>query len=402
MSYSNVGNPYFVLGQEFLLDFTQFLNKTLENYLEDQWGKDWFEQCVVKDGHNVIESMKDFSFLMRQILDLNNHNFRVALAQSFFKTTQMEKPHLTALEQIRKSRNIWAHPNRKITYRDLNQIAFNIRAIVPDNEPLAEKCDLLRRTKETPNHQATIASMTEINKLYKNSTEYRSEMANSLKIFSNQIKEFSTHGELESLLISQNHLLQNLWANWLLLQPLCYGLLLDIYGEKRDSRSGARYVSQKRLLELSRDLDTENGFRLAIEYAQSLAKEVGVDNCDCEFCKIVGDTGPVFFREEAQEKVEEVVRNIEAGKSIDHLFNDNNNQGFSRPLNFSFMMAVCSAKGNIPFDLIWETWSCDLFNPSLPPDAEALEDHNVTKAMIKLFAIRNGVSPLEVESWDLE
>jgi hypothetical protein len=68
----------------------------------------------------------------------------------------MEKPHLTALEQIRKSRNFWAHPNRLIKFYDLNRLAFNIRAIVPANEPLAEKCGLLLRTEETSGHMATI------------------------------------------------------------------------------------------------------------------------------------------------------------------------------------------------------------------------------------------------------
>lgn len=401
MSQNNSGNPMFVLGQEYLLDFTQFLNKTIATYLEGKWGESWFEQCVVKDGNIGIESMNDLSFLLRQLLDLNNHNFRLALAQSFFKTIQMEKPHLTALEQIRKSRNFWAHPNRLIKFHDLNRLAFNIRAIIPANEPLAEKCGLLLRTEETSGHMATIASMTEINKLYRNSTEYRSEMARSLKGFADRIAEFSTNSDLDPLYTSQNHMLRNLWMNWLHLQPLYYTLLWDSLLEKRDPRTGARYVSDARLEELSRELDTENGLRLANEYAASFAEEVGIKNCDCEFCKILGDTGPVFFREDAQQKVEAVAINIDAGKSLDHLFSNDN--GYTqRPLPFIFMGVICAAKGNIPVETILDKWSFDIFNPSLEMNSEGWKDHNVTMAMIRLLAIRNGVSPKEVESWDLE
>ena len=102
MSDNNTGNPIFVLGQEYLLDFTQLLSKELEKFLLEKWGEDWFEQCAVREPNISPDSMNDLSFLMRQILDLNNHNFRVAMAMSFFGKMQMEKPHLTALEMIRK------------------------------------------------------------------------------------------------------------------------------------------------------------------------------------------------------------------------------------------------------------------------------------------------------------
>ena len=94
MSQNNSGNPIFVLGQEYLLDFAQFLSNSISSFLLEKWGEDWFEQCVVKEGHVQIEDMSDLSFLLRQILDLNNHNFRFALGMSTFGTAQMQKPHL--------------------------------------------------------------------------------------------------------------------------------------------------------------------------------------------------------------------------------------------------------------------------------------------------------------------
>ena len=79
MSQNNSGNPIFVLGQEYLLEFAQFLSHSISSFLSEKWGEDWFDHCVVKDGNVKIEDMSDLSFLLRQILDLNNHNFRFAL-----------------------------------------------------------------------------------------------------------------------------------------------------------------------------------------------------------------------------------------------------------------------------------------------------------------------------------
>ena len=40
MSENNTGNPIFVLGQEYLLDFSQLLSKELEKFLLEKWGVD--------------------------------------------------------------------------------------------------------------------------------------------------------------------------------------------------------------------------------------------------------------------------------------------------------------------------------------------------------------------------
>jgi hypothetical protein len=389
------------LGQEYILEFAQFLNDSITNFLETRWGADWFDQCVKSEGNSQIESMNDLSFLLRQVLDLNNHNFRLAIANSTFGTTQMEKPHLTALEQIRKSRNFWAHPNRIVKLNDLNRLAFNIRAIVPSSMPLAKKCAQLLKTEETHGHLATIASMTEINRLYRNSAEYRSEVARSMESFADRIKDLNLKTELDPMYTAQNHLLRNLWLNWLNLQPLYYTLLWDSLLEKRDLRTGARYISEAQLEELSRELDTANGLALANEYASDLAENIGIKNCQCEFCTTIGDEGPVFFKEESHEKLESVCLAVENGRDYSNLFEIKETTG-ARPSHFWFIAAVCAARGGISVDKIISEWTFDLLNPILNLQSDAFENHDVLVATIKLIAIRNGISPQEVETWDLE
>jgi hypothetical protein len=132
----------------------------LENFLSNKWGDSWFEQCVVKENNYSRESKNDLNFLTRQILDLNNQNFRLAIAMTLFQKSHIEKPHLDALENVRKSRNFWAHPNREITSRDLNKLALSVVAIVPAHESLAKKCSESLTISEKQGHLSKIADLT--------------------------------------------------------------------------------------------------------------------------------------------------------------------------------------------------------------------------------------------------
>jgi hypothetical protein len=399
MSENNAGNPIFVLGQEYLFDFTQLLSRKLEKFLLEKWGEDWFQECVIKDFNVSVESMNDLSFLMRQILDLNNHNFRVAMAMSFFGKMQMEKPHLTALEMIRKSRNFWAHPNRLIKLHDLNKLAFNIRALIPASDPLSEKCARLLSTEERDDYLSVIASMTEINRIYRNTIEYKTEMAKSLSEFNSHIKELGKDREFDPIYTAQNHMLRNLWVNYLLMQPMYYALQLDCLIEKRDTRTGFKTFSDKILLEIQRSLDIGGGLRLASEYADTLKSELGNANCDCEFCQTIAGSGPVLFREDFQKKVDDLHVATHEGKDLSVFFDDQDFGGH-RPPYYWFLIVMCVAKGGISTEEVIK-WNFDVLNPSLEMGSEAFENHDVFIATIKLLAIRNGVPPSVVDKWDL-
>ena len=58
---NNSGNPIYVLGQEYLLDFSQLVSKRLEKFLHEKWGSDWFEQCVIKEPNISIEDILESS-----------------------------------------------------------------------------------------------------------------------------------------------------------------------------------------------------------------------------------------------------------------------------------------------------------------------------------------------------
>jgi hypothetical protein len=399
---SNVGNPVYVLGQEYILEFGQLLAENIEIFLEKQWGSDWFDQCV-SDGSQIGKtSMRDLSFLMRQILDLNNHNFRLAIAMTFFGTTKMEKPHLTALEQIRKLRNLWAHPDRTIEMKDLSRLSFNIIAVVPSTMTLAKKCSKSLAVSENEGHLSQIASMTSISKLYQNSVEYKSEMAIALREFTSQIKANSDNSDLSQNFVAQNHLLNNLYLNFQVTQALYHSLMMDSLIDIRDKRNGRKLLNDKALEELFRDLDTNSALNLAAEFSDSLSGEIGREVCSCAFCENVPLSEGFSMREPGQTKVADVYLNLHTNKPIQNLFEDFDPSGGRMPGVFLFIMAVCLNKSGISAEEIYNEWSFDVLNPLIDLDSDVYDIEGLTSAAIRLVAIRNGIAPEVVQSWELE
>jgi hypothetical protein len=402
---NNVGNPIYVLGQEIILEFGYFLSRTIENFLSEKWGDSWFEQCVIKDTNSSRESKSDLNFLTRQILDLNNQNFRLAIAMSLFQKSHIEKPHLDALESIRKSRNFWAHPNRDITSRDLNKLALSVVAIVPAHESLAKKCSESLTISEKQGHLSKIAELTSFTKLYKNTAEYKSEIAKSLMEFTSYIKQNKDHKDFNQIFTSQNHLMSNLYANFQIMQAMYFDLLLDNIIELRDPRTGTKLLHEKDIAELHRNLNTEKSLELAKNYVEFLKTELGSDICNCDFCKLFDTQLPInHLEEESQQKVREVYYSLKT-KNKPPEFIGGDDYYVAPPGLILLTLATCAAKLNLKPEEIQSTldnWNFDVLNTNIDLDSDAYDSHDVVKAAIKLVAIRNGVPEAQVEKWDLE
>jgi hypothetical protein len=402
---NNVGNPIYVLGQEIILEFGYFLSKTIENFLSNKWGDDWFENCVIKENNYSRESKNDLNFLSRQILDLNNQNFRLAIAMSLFQTSHIEKPHLDALENIRKSRNFWAHPNREITSRDLNKLALSVVAIVPAQESLAKKCSESLTISEKQGHLSKIADLTSFTKLYTNTAEYKSEIAKSLMEFTSYIKQNKDHKDFNQIFTSQNHLMSNLYANFQIMQAMYFDLLLDNIIELRDQRNGRKLLHERDIAELHRNLNTEKSLELAKDYVEYLKTELGSDICNCDFCKLFDTQLPInYLEEESQRKVREVYFSLKT-KNRPPEFIGGDDYYVAPPGLILLTLATCAAKLNLkPGEIqsTLENWNFDVLNANIGLDSDAYESHEVVKAAIRLIAIRNGVPEAQVEKWDLE
>jgi hypothetical protein len=397
---SNSANPIYVLGQEYLLEFSELLSQSLTKYLSEKWGDEWFVLCVLPDRVQGNSDINDLSFQMRQILDLNNQNFRSAIAMTFFGNAILEKPHLNALELIRKSRNFWAHPNRPVTLRDLTRLAFNIVAIAPAGSALSNKCKESLGISEKEDHLTKVARLTTFFQTHRDSIEYRSELSRAIKQFRKTFESLDKESEIYSHVIAQNHILSSLMANFLISQPLYYQLLLDQLIEARDPRTGARKVPENQLRELQHDLNTGEALKYAEEYIDSFINEVGVENCNCDFCKVVGVKGFVQFKEESHTAVEELFHKVMVPPEHG-LETYGKDKWGTRPPLFLFIAAVCAAQEGIDAETVITQWSFDILNPELLLSDEAYENEDVMETAIKLVALRNGVPQSEVDKWNL-
>ena len=401
MPNNNAGNPIYVLGQEYILEFSDLLAKTIEQFLKQKWGDNWFQECAITEPNSSKEMHFDLSFLLKQLLDFNNHNYRMAIAYPFFKSNQLQKPHLTALEQIRKSRNLWAHPSRVLNLKDLTKLSFNIIAVIPQDSPLAIKCSNSLSVSPNIGHHSLIASMTEISQIYKNTSEYKSEMAKLLKELNSQIEKYSTHPEFDSLFIAQNHLLNNLYLNFQIIQNLYHAMMLDNLIDLRDPKDGRKMLSDNALEELYRDLDTDQAMKIAAEFGESLKSEIGRDKCFCDFCKSIPNSGGFSMSEAGQEKVNEVYLRLHTGKDISDIFHGETAGKGRLPHVFLMMMAFMHNMSGISAEEIMN-WNFDILNPRIDLDSDVYDINGLTNAVMKLLAIRNGVPPDEVEKWNFE
>ena len=119
-------------GQNLLKHFGEDLFAILSGNLEPVWGKDWFEICT-KDSKSGSAPKKDLLGILREIVDFNNATLRVALSQEHSGALKLDRKILDALDQIKKSRNIWAHEElaeiAKINEHQLIVLAKSILAV---------------------------------------------------------------------------------------------------------------------------------------------------------------------------------------------------------------------------------------------------------------------------------
>jgi len=57
---------------------------------------------------------------------------------------------------------------------------------------------------------------------------------------------------------------------------------------------------------------------------------------------------------------------------------------------------------SISAEEIYNEWSFDVLNPLIDLDSDVYDIEGLTSAAIRLVAIRNGIAPEVVQSWDLE
>ena len=126
-SKASASDEIHVLGNEILKTFQDEIMALLEKSLSIKWGDDWLTLCTISDSEKSAEVKKDLQFILKQLVQKNNGNFRLAISQELFSTDRLKKDQLESLAKIQEFRNLWAHPDSGLmTLSMLRKLASSI------------------------------------------------------------------------------------------------------------------------------------------------------------------------------------------------------------------------------------------------------------------------------------
>jgi hypothetical protein len=318
MKRDNFTNEIFVVGNEILKNFQDYIYNVLEANLKPLWGDNWFEQCI-GESPTQSKSQKDLQGLLRQILFHNNGNFRLALAKGMFQSYKMTKVQLDLLSDIQIQRNFWAHPDEvNLNAEQLRNLASNILQFLGDNKTdLTDRCDFIIK--------ANLKDDNLIPKILMNSNLFKKHIDSINEIFSNSDSKSFLESEimqlrdrvsyLEALKKNGNgissvditpvyHFSVDMLANYIFLQIIYINVFLVMnYSLNSSSDKDIKSVVdrfnngeelQNDISELMKQYTSVDEIRM---------EKMGTKNCKCEYCKTIGEKRTYGFLTPNSQKI---------------------------------------------------------------------------------------------------
>jgi hypothetical protein len=150
-SLNQSSNEVFIIGNEILKMLQDDLFSTLQLELKSRWGDDWFSECSILDNNQSAELKTDLQFLLKQVIQKNNGNFRLALSKGIFGEMKLTKTQIESLASIQGFRNSWAHPDSdQMTLTLLRELSTEILLFYGrKTNPLVEYCSFILSFKES-------------------------------------------------------------------------------------------------------------------------------------------------------------------------------------------------------------------------------------------------------------
>ena len=142
-------NEVLILGNELLMMLQEDLFSRLQSELELRWGSNWLAECSIFEKGNHGEPKSDLQFLLKQIIQMNNGNFRLAISKQLFGELKMTKEQLDSLSKIQVFRNSWAHPiAEQMTLSLLRELSLEILRLYGNKKnSLVEYCFFIKNVK---------------------------------------------------------------------------------------------------------------------------------------------------------------------------------------------------------------------------------------------------------------
>lgn len=321
----------YILGHEILQEFGEKLFELLETELRPRWGDNWLELCLTDEEKIKRISERDLHFLLKQILDRNNQNFRMALAKSLCDQTKLTKEMLDQFEQVQRMRNLWAHPTSIFTSKDLKKLVKAIYEILGGSHSLGSKCFQIWNLPEGPELSNKVASFS---KVFSQNIGFVENLIGDVQkkeatIFDlrqmlGMIKNSSEcePGSIEYLMETEDirgqltmaiHMWQDMYlavqrAN---LESMKFQIAaIELYSR---TKRGKSTISKEDIIWIRSN--GEEFVKHAKEYATyagEVKEEREVEECDCIYCtKITKHRGPIVdFGSEFQRKLKKIAEGI--------------------------------------------------------------------------------------------
>ncbi len=307
-------NEVLIIGNEILKMLQDDLMTTLETGLRKRWGSNWFEDCLIRDDIQNIEIKRDLQFILKQIVQKNNGNFRLALAEILFTEQRLSKLQLDSLANIQKFRNMWAHPESSNMTLSLLQDLSNQVVLFygPMINSLVDYCKFVLRFKESDddaipkilaNSVLFRRHLSEVNGIVEGITENSkllsqiSQLKDKLDKSNNYIHdneaiipgyESLKYSDLDQTLATLNH------GASTLLKSYAY-LHIALAAESLKIISISKSLSKdKQVSELIRDFESEESLKSISQIGPrfteiaKMAGEMLADDCKCQICEVIG------------------------------------------------------------------------------------------------------------------
>ena len=118
------------VGFSLLSEYQNGLFPEIEKILQPIYGDDWFKKCLSEDKWKGKIPSKDLYTLLKEAVDFNNQNFRMAIAKSMFDRHTLTAIELEEIGKIFKFRNKWAHDQSDIEHQVDSKDLRNLTKLV--------------------------------------------------------------------------------------------------------------------------------------------------------------------------------------------------------------------------------------------------------------------------------
>ncbi len=405
---NNSNNPIYVMGNEILLEFRDLVSSSIESELLPLFGENWFEECVIEKPTPSVFTAVDLQFLLKEILDRNNGNFRLALAKSIFKTSSLNKVVLDNFDIARKLRNLWAHPTRTLELADLHKLARAVQGCCPPKSPLDEKVNSILRLKVNPIVDEEVAGLTNLHRNYASlmriSVLDESGRTGERERLRSILDEVGSGLEPRYIVGAEalhRHLAMIIENNFLRLSTSLS--MIVALAATRDPTTGNRFISVSRLQEINDSLDAEQKYVELWEGIKGISDTWGPKNCACEYCQSWQSDEFRMGCNTNELLIMQLFDRMQKSENPDDLLLESGGLGYDDMGKSEILFhSVAMAMGADPFKL---NWNFDILNwdSLLLREMDWDEDITpITEYAVKLLAIRNGIPASELSEWVFE